>query len=85
MRALNENSGRLAAAASRDMGKDVNRTSTENLDMARETMNGRGNNTVVSNNVSNNETTKFMPSKPSPRPEFTGSALDRYLNKTAVY
>ena len=66
-------------------GSDVAKTSTENLDMARETMNGRGNNTVVSNNVSNNETTKFMPSKPSPRPEFTGSALDRYLNKTAVY
>ena len=68
------------------MGSTVAQTSTENADMTREAS-GRGgnNNTVVSNNVSNNETTKFMPSKPSPRPEFTGSALDRYLNNTAVY
>ena len=66
-------------------GATVAQTSTENADMSREASKGGNNNTVVSNNVSNNETTKFMPSKPSPRPEFTGSALDRYLNKTAVY
>jgi hypothetical protein len=66
-------------------GATVAQTSTENADMSREAGKGGNNNTVVSNNVSNNETTKFMPSKPSPRPEFTGSALDRYLNKTAVY
>jgi hypothetical protein len=66
-------------------GATVAQTSTENADMSREAGKGGSNNTVVSNNVSNNETTKFMPSKPSPRPEFTGSALDRYLNKTAVY
>ncbi len=66
-------------------GATVAQTSTENADMSREANKGGNNNTVVSNNVSNNETTKFMPSKPSPRPEFTGSALDRYLNKTAVY
>ena len=66
-------------------GATVAQTSIENADMSREASKGGNNNTVVSNNVSNNETTKFMPSKPSPRPEFTGSALDRYLNKTAVY
>jgi archaellum component FlaC len=66
-------------------GKDVAKTSTENADMERDASKGGANNTVVSNNVSSNNTTKFMPSKPTPRPEYTGSALDRYSNKIAVY
>ena len=48
---------------------------------------GRGgaNNTVVSNNVSSNNTTKIVPMKANPRPEYTGSALDRYTSRIAVY
>ena len=67
-------------------GKNVAQTSTENADMVRETS-GRGgaNNTVVSNNVSSNNTTKFVPMKANPRPEYTGSALDRYTNRITVY
>jgi len=85
MRAMNENSGRLAAAASRNLGSDVNRTSTENADMGRESGRGGSNNTVVSNNVSSNNTTKIVPMKANPRPEYTGSSLDRYTNRITVY
>ena len=67
-------------------GKDVVQASTENKDMERDAK-GRGgaNNTVVSNNVSSNNTTKIVPMKASPRPEYTGSALDRYTSRIAVY
>lgn len=67
-------------------GRNVSQTSTENADMARETS-GRGgaNNTVVSNNVSSNNTTKIVPMKANPRPEYTGSALDRYQSRITVY
>ena len=85
MRAMNENSGRLAAAASAKSGLDVIKTSTENADMGREAGKGGSNNTVVSNNVSSNNTTKFVPMKSSPRPEYTGSSLDRYTNRITVY
>lgn len=67
-------------------GRNVSQTSTENADMSRETS-GRGgaNNTVVSNNVSSNNTTKIVPMKANPRPEYTGSALDRYQSRITVY
>ena len=67
-------------------GKDVVQASTENRDMERDAK-GRGgaNNTVVSNNVSSNNTTKIVPMKANPRPEYTGSALDRYTSRIAVY
>ena len=67
-------------------GKDVVQASTENKDMERDAK-GRGgaNNTVVSNNVSSNNTTKIVPMKANPRPEYTGSALDRYTSRIAVY
>jgi hypothetical protein len=66
-------------------GKDVAKTSTENADMGREAGRGGANNTVVSNNVSSNNTTKIVPMKANPRPEYTGSALDRYTSRIAVY
>jgi hypothetical protein len=67
-------------------GKNVNQTSTENRDMERD-VSGKGgaNNTIVSNNVSSNNTTKFVPMKANPRPEYTGSSLDRYTNRITVY
>ena len=66
-------------------GKDVAKTSTENADMERDASKGGSNNTVVSNNVSSNNTTKIVPMKANPRPEYTGSALDRYTSRIAVY
>lgn len=67
-------------------GTTVAKTSTENADMAREASSkGGANNTVVSNNVSSNNTTKIVPMKASPRPEYTGSALDRYQSRITVY
>ena len=68
------------------VSSEVAKTSTENADMSRE-MGGRGgaNNTVVSNNISSNNTTKFVPMKSSPRAENTGSALDRYTSRITTY
>ena len=68
-------------------GATVAQTSTENVDMAREASakGSGGNNTVVSNNVNNAGTTKFVPMKATPRPEYTGSSLDRYTNRITVY
>lgn len=67
-------------------GAMVAKTSTENADMERDAKGKSGaNNTVVSNNVSSNNTTKFVPMKASPRPEYTGSSLDRYTNRITVY
>ena len=66
-------------------GSTVAKTSTENADMGREASKGGSNNTVVSNNVSSNNTTKFVPMKANPRPEYTGSSLDRYTNRITVY
>ena len=67
-------------------GQEVAKTTTENTDMEREASRGGGNNnTIVSNNVNNNNTTKFVPMKPTARPEFTNSALDRHTNKVSVF
>jgi len=68
-------------------GATVAQTSTENADMTREAGSkpaGSGS-TIVSNNVSSNNTTKFVPMKASPRPEYTGSSLDRYTNRITAY
>lgn len=67
-------------------GRTVASTSIENFDMSRDAVKGvTGGNTIVSNNINNTSTTKFVPMKASPRPEFTGSALDRYQNRISVY
>jgi hypothetical protein len=77
----------ISPATAAAPGATVAQTSTENADMTREasTKGGEGNNTVVSNNVNNTGTTKFVPMKAAPRPEYTGSSLDRYTNRITVY
>ena len=76
----------VPTSSSPSSGSTVAKTSTENTDMEREAGNkGGSNNTVVSNNVSSNNTTKFVPMKANPRPEYTGSSLDRYTNRITVY
>jgi len=75
----------LIPADANNAGNMVAKTSTENADMGREASKGGANNTVVSNNVSSNNTTKIVPMKANPRPEYTGSSLDRYTNRISVY
>ena len=86
MRAMNERSGQLAAAASASMGSEVSRQSTENSDLTREAnMRQSAVQPIISSNVSNNNTQSFVPIKPSPRSERTGSALDRYNDRVSAY
>jgi len=78
--------GNVTGAAPTATGKDVVQASTENKDMERDAKGkGGANNTVVSNNVSSNNTTKIVPMKANPRPEYTGSSLDRYTSRITVY
>jgi hypothetical protein len=76
---------KLGLRGPNNAGNTVAKTSAENADMSRETGKGGSNNTVVSNNVSSNNTTKIVPMKANPRPEYTGSSLDRYTNRITVY
>jgi hypothetical protein len=86
MRAMNERSGQLAAAASASMGSEVNKQSTENSDLTREAnMRQSAVQPIISSNVSNNNTQSFVPIKPSPRAERSGSALDRYNDRVSVF
>ena len=68
-------------------GSTVAQTSTENADMEREASSKAGGSgaTIVSNNVSSNNTTKIVPMKANPRPEYTGSSLDQYTRRITVY
>jgi hypothetical protein len=75
----------VGARGPNNAGNTVAKTSSENADMSREASKGGANNTVVSNNVSSNNTTKIVPMKANPRPEYTGSSLDRYTNRITVY
>jgi hypothetical protein len=77
----------VSPSAAPTPGATVAQTSTENADMTREASSkpAGGGGTIVSNNVSSNNTTKIVPMKASPRPEYTGSSLDRYTNRITVY
>ena len=75
----------VVPAKTTPVGANVARTSTENADMGREASKGGANNTVVSNNVSTNNTTTHVPIKATPRAESQGSALDRYQNRVSSF
>lgn len=66
-------------------GQQLTQSSTENIDLSR----GIGTQStpppIISSSVNNNNTTSYVPIKPSPRPEYTGSALDRYTAGISVY
>ncbi len=86
MRASNERSGQLAAAASASMGSEVSKQSTENSDLTREAnMRQSAVQPIISSNVNNTNTQSFVPIKPSPRAERSGSALDRYNDRVLVF
>jgi len=40
---------------------------------------------LIMNNSSSNNTTSFVPMKATPRPEYSGSALDRYQSRISTY
>jgi len=67
------------------MTYEVSKTSGENAAMRDEISGAKGGQTAVMNNVSNNNTTTYMPIKGEPRPGSRGSALDNYNNRVASY
>ena len=65
---------------------DLAAISTENKDMSREAQSSSPvAQPVISNNVNNTNTTSYVPIKPSPRPEYAGSALDRYQLRVSAF
>lgn len=70
---------------SSNTGAQVANTSVENADLTREATRAPAVQSVVSSSVNNSNTTSYVPVKPSPRPGFTGSALERYTMGVSVY
>ena len=76
----------VAKRVDKGTSMDVSKVSTDNATMRDEISASRSDSsTVVSNNISSNNTTKFVPMKSSPRAENTGSALDRYTSRITTY
>ena len=78
--------GVIAKRVDKGTSTDVSKVSIDNATMRDEMSASRSDSsTVVSNNISSNNTTKFVPMKSSPRAENTGSALDRYTSRITTY
>jgi hypothetical protein len=79
--------GNVTGAAPTYTGSDVIKASTENADMTRDltTSKNAPAQSIVSSSVNNNNSTSYVPIKPGPRPEYAGSALDRYQGRVSVY
>ena len=78
--------GVIAKRIDKGTSTDVSKVSIDNATMRDEMSASRSDSsTVVSNNISSNNTTKFVPMKSSPRAENTGSALDRYTSRITTY
>jgi hypothetical protein len=76
----------IAKRIDKGTSTDVSKVSIDNATMRDEMSASRSDSsTVVSNNISSNNTTKFVPMKSSPRAENTGSALDRYTSRITTY
>jgi len=76
----------VTSAPTPQKGLEVAKTSTENADMSRQVAADSNTTTpIISNNVQSSNTTKYVPTKPTPRPEYSGSALDRYTNRIAAF
>ena len=76
----------VAKRVDKGTSTDVSKVSIDNASMRDEISASRSDSsTVVSNNISSNNTTKFVPMKSSPRAENTGSALDRYTSRITTY
>jgi len=76
----------IAPAAAPSTGPVVAKESTDNADLTRSASRPPPAATpIVSSSVNNVNTQSFVPIKPSPRPERTGSSLDRYNDRIAAY
>ena len=72
-------------SVSPNAGTQLNKLSTENKDMERDAVKAPAPAApIISNSVSNSDTTKYVPMRAAPRAD-SGSSLDRYMNRTAVY
>jgi hypothetical protein len=75
----------LTPAPARRTGADVATATTENTELNRETSRAKPSAPVIMNNSSSNNNTSYVPMKSTPRPEYTGSALDRYQSRISTY
>jgi hypothetical protein len=82
-----KSSAQVTPVFSSTAGLTVAKTSTENADLTREVNKpAPAAQPIVSSSVNNVVNTQsFVPIKPSPRPERSGSALDRYNDRVAAY
>lgn len=80
------NNSNVQAQKAEMKGQEVVKDSTENADLTRAANKpAPAAQPIVSSNVSNVNTTSYVPVKPSPRSERSGSALDRYNDRVAAY
>jgi hypothetical protein len=75
----------LTPAPARRTGADMATATTENTELNRETSRAKPSAPVIMNNSSSNNNTSYVPMKSTPRPEYTGSALDRYQSRISTY
>jgi len=75
----------LTPAPARRTGADIATATTENTELNRETSRAKPSAPVIMNNSSSNNNTSYVPMKSTPRPEYTGSALDRYQSRISTY
>lgn len=76
----------VAAGVAAAVGAEVIKASTDNIDLNREALRSGNNVTpIVSNNISTNNNTSYVPMKPTPRNERGGSALDRYQDRVSAF
>lgn len=75
----------LTPAPARRTGADMATVTTENTELNRETSKAKPSAPVIMNNSSSNNNTSYVPMKSTPRPEYTGSALDRYQSRISTY
>ncbi|MFZ9611002.1 MAG: hypothetical protein ACO294_09905, partial [Methylococcales bacterium] len=69
-----------------DRGKELAAETVQGMDLARQSIGGGPNGTVINNSsINNNNSTKFVPMKGAPRPESQGSALDRYQSRITSF
>ena len=67
-------------------GLSLVKDSTENINLLREASKPTvSSQPIISNSVNTVNTTSYVPVKGTPRSEYSGSALDRYNNRIAVY
>lgn len=67
-------------------GSELGPLSLEYNDQMRETAQSKPSPApLIMNNSSSNNTTSFVPMKATPRPEYSGSALDRYQSRISTY